>query len=491
MKSGKIKILIKNKPSINENFPATTQSLTCLANILPIKVGWIYCFSNSKNKYLIGQTDNIDDKKEKMLSKYNLILAKQVKDCVLAEKLISNFLKPESDDLPSIKRIFDLFEGELYDEDINIVVTFIKSIFTPCDDKIFYFDKLNDMSDNVLKLLADWFHKIYPIINPNDKKILLITKICLFLEYTEGGRNMISDKECSFTFGNEIDIELTEKFNIDCSDQLNIDRYLIDQLNINTNFRDIIAKVNQLENCLTIFKNKKFKNGQKIRHRILTDIWEGIYDEETDKILYNNKSYDLISFSRKHNQISDYGKKIGINWDKECEYQLDNGLWLPVENYNIFFNNKREHNLYNKIMKKLEFLLCLDIPISQFRENEKIKIKESEYLFMKDDEYFIKNNFIGDKINKDNFIEDNLIDNKIDKDNFIEDKNNLIIDHNNEENYLTIKSLMNRHNLTKWTDIKFLDRNSTWKSLLDFYDDNDNDDYNSNSSSSNNSNNNN
>ena len=96
----------------------------------------------------------------------------------------------------------------------------------------------------------------------------------------------------------------------------------------------------KLESKSKLYRDMKkcFNNRQRIRHVIgITDIWIGVYDYESNKILYNGNQYNsLSSFSSSHYKESRPDRTNKSNGWLECECETENDKWISTNNLSIF-----------------------------------------------------------------------------------------------------------------------------------------------------------
>jgi hypothetical protein len=79
---------------------------------------------------------------------------------------------------------------------------------------------------------------------------------------------------------------------------------------------------------------KCFTNGQKIRHktRLTNHIWEGYYDSEKNKIIYNNNEYTMNQFVTSHYMYERPDRQTtAANAWAECECHV-NDEWISTFN---------------------------------------------------------------------------------------------------------------------------------------------------------------
>lgn len=76
--------------------------------------------------------------------------------------------------------------------------------------------------------------------------------------------------------------------------------------------------------------SKCFRDGQRIRHVIDTNIWIGVYNSSTDKIICDEKFYKSLSgFAATHYSIARTDRCESANGWKECECEVD-GRWIST-----------------------------------------------------------------------------------------------------------------------------------------------------------------
>ena len=77
---------------------------------------------------------------------------------------------------------------------------------------------------------------------------------------------------------------------------------------------------------------KCFSNNQPIRHKIgINKIWEGKYDKENNKIIFNGISYKSLSgFAMAHHLKENPSRKTANGW-YECEC-FKNNEWISTNN---------------------------------------------------------------------------------------------------------------------------------------------------------------
>ena len=83
---------------------------------------------------------------------------------------------------------------------------------------------------------------------------------------------------------------------------------------------------------------KYFRDGQAIRHVIgVNKIWEGVYNEEQNGILFGGKIYNYISSFAKDHYISERPPNrahFNVNGWKDCQCKID-GKWVKTHNIPI------------------------------------------------------------------------------------------------------------------------------------------------------------
>jgi len=87
---------------------------------------WVYCFTNNEGHYRIGKSINVDRRLAQLKrdGPYSLCFAKKVTNAKTKVKIICNLLSKYKNDnnlynipnINSIKLMFDLMEGEWYNE---------------------------------------------------------------------------------------------------------------------------------------------------------------------------------------------------------------------------------------------------------------------------------------------------------------------------------------------------------------------------------------
>jgi len=75
--------------------------------------------------------------------------------------------------------------------------------------------------------------------------------------------------------------------------------------------------------------SKRFQNGQEIRHKIKDDSMIGIYNANTNKIVYKDQLFDSLSgFAKAHYVLLNKNRKTVNGW-KECEYKQET-MWIST-----------------------------------------------------------------------------------------------------------------------------------------------------------------
>ena len=75
-----------------------------------------------------------------------------------------------------------------------------------------------------------------------------------------------------------------------------------------------------------------FKDGQKIRHIINStrNCWTGVYNKNTNMIIYNNNNYTMCRFVNAHYRTERPDRTCKANAWKECETELEPGKWIST-----------------------------------------------------------------------------------------------------------------------------------------------------------------
>lgn len=332
-----------------------------------LKDGWIYCFLNTNNEYKIGSSLY---KPEKQFE-----FAKLVKNYKLKELQLQNFIEDNkfNKSLDKIKNLFAIIDGEWF----IIDKPFHLDNNIPDNEYYFSIDELRQMNNKDLKIICDSYGIEYNLYWEN---IATIEKILIIQVYT--------NPKINYEISNRFDVVL-QKYGI-----------IFNNL---TTFDEVREERNKLYNFISLINDYFFKDGQKIRHRIYDDdAWEGFYNLERKEILYENNYYNFETFARAHEQSSPNGNKMRCILGKECEYQLDNGIWLPINEHRIYFNNKSEYNLIKKIKERILNVDDFDIPFPNFKNEQKIRYFKSNQIlygtYYKEVNCVIVNNIIYSSI---------------------------------------------------------------------------------------------